>query len=134
MAEFTNVTSQNVAANANVLFGTTAVPCPCGKVVHRDGSGNFTVKGKNKYIVIFSANISSTSADGTVELSITDNGEAIPGARMMATSSAANALNNVSAAVELPVTTCCCHTISIKNTGTTAVAVQDANIIIKGDS
>lgn len=131
MAEFINVASQTVAAGANVLFNTTAVPCKCAKISHRDGSGNFLLKGKNQYFVSFDANISGATADTAVELSITDNGEAIPGARMIVTPSAANALNNVSRIVELPITTCCCHTITIKNTGTATVTVQDANLVVK---
>ena len=133
MAEFTRVESQAVAANANVIFDSTAVPCTCGKIIHRDGSGLFTLKGKHRYYVHFNANISGATADTAVELSLTDNGEAIPGSRMIATPSAANALNSVSATIELPIITCCCHNISVKNTGTAAVAVQDANIVIKGE-
>ena len=131
MAEFTNVTSQTVASNANVLFNSTVLCCPCGDIVHRDGSGQFTIKGKHRYIIMFNANISGATANAAVELSIADNGEAIPGARMIVTPSAANALNNVFAVVNLPITTCCCHTISIKNTGAATVTVQDANIVIK---
>lgn len=133
MAEFTRVESQTVAANANVIFNATAVPCGCGKIVHRDGSGLFTLKGKHRYYISFDANISGATADTAVELSITDNGEAIPGARMIVTPSAANALNNVSKTIEFPIITCCCHNISVKNTGAATVTVQDANIVIKGE-
>ena len=45
MPEFTNASLQTVAVGQNVLFTETPVGCNRGYVVHREGSGNVTLRG-----------------------------------------------------------------------------------------
>ena len=44
-AEYSNVATQTVAVNANILFANGDRCCRKGYVVHRDDSGIFTLRG-----------------------------------------------------------------------------------------
>ena len=62
MAEFVNVPVQTIQENQNALFSGETSCCNKGLVLHRTGSGQFTVRGctqncRAKYRVIFSGNI-----------------------------------------------------------------------------
>ena len=63
MAEFSNVATQTVAVNGNVLFTDTPTSvCNKGYITHRTGSGLINLKGatntcKAKYRVEFNGNI-----------------------------------------------------------------------------
>lgn len=129
MAEYITTGSQSVALGDNVLFYGTSVP-GCS-MIHREGSGQFTLRGGKNYLVTFSGNISGATADTEVDLSLAINGEAIPYAKMAATPSAANALNGVSSTIQIKVPKCCCYTLSVKNTGTTAVTVSVGTVVIR---
>ena len=45
MAEFVNVPVQTIQANQNAIFSSETTPCNKGLVLHRTGSGQFTVRG-----------------------------------------------------------------------------------------
>lgn len=128
MAEYTAIAPQVVAVNSNVLFTETAVSGGC--VSHREGSGVFTLHGGKRYLVTFGANISGATAGTAVALAIAIAGEPLGSATMIATPSAADALNNVSASVYIRVPPCCCYNVSVENVGTTEVTVQNANLIV----
>jgi hypothetical protein len=129
MAEFINPTPQTITAGNNVQFTDTPVePCPC--VRHREGSGIFTLRGGHKYLVAFSANIAGAAATTEVELSFTLGGEALTGTRMVATSTAAGDLYHVTTFAEIAVPCGCCYTLAVENTGTAAVDVEDANLLM----
>lgn len=62
MAEYTAVALQTVDPRQNVLFTETPVPCNRGWVIHREGSGVFTLRGMTEkcsvtYHVEFVGNI-----------------------------------------------------------------------------
>ncbi len=139
MAEYSNVPLQTVEADNNILFENGSRCCKKGYVLHRDNSGVFYLKGvtnqcKAAYKVQFVGNI-AIATGGTVEpisVALTINGEEIGNATAIVTPTAIGAFFNVSIAtfVELPCG--CCVTITIKNTSaTTAIDVQNANIIIE---
>lgn len=128
MAEYISNAAQTVAVNGFVTF-PAGNGCCCERPPHRAGSGLFTLRGGRKYRVYFSANVSAAVV-GASTLAITTNGEAMPGAEMVATSAAAGDLNNVSAAVEICVPKCCCYQVGVKNVGAQEATVQSANIII----
>lgn len=129
MAEFINAEAQTVAVGSNVIFADTVYQ-PCRKVIHRAGSGIFTLKG-GRYFLNFNANISGATAGTEVDLAITLNGEELPATRMASTPAVAEDLNNVSAMTEIEIPSCCCVTIAVRNVGTTAMTVDDASLILR---
>lgn len=129
MAEFINSVNQTVAVNGNVLFDTTVV-APCPVVTHRKGSGIFNIKGGHKFLVFFSADLAGATADTELDLAISINGEPLPYTVMATTPAVAGLFNNVSATAEIETPCNCCTQISIKNVGTTAVTVADANLVL----
>ena len=129
---------QTVEANQNVLFTDTVVGCS-NSLLHRVGSGLVTLKGNTstqcraRYKVFFSGNI-GLPANGTVEaisLALAISGEPVASTTMIFTPVAAEDLGNVASAVFIDVPRGCCFTVSVKNTSTQAIDVQNANLIIE---
>lgn len=137
MAEYVNIPIQEVAANQNVIFNSSTTPCNKGIVIHRAGSGQFTVKSctnncRSKYRIDFSSNIAIPTGGtvGAISLAITVNGEADLSTNMIVTPAAVDNYFNVSAGTDLWVPSGCCVQVSIKNTSGQAINVQNANITI----
>lgn len=128
---------QTVQANQNVLF-TDTVTCGNYSIVHRDGSGLVTLRGitdqcRARYRASFGANIAIPTG-GTVEpiqIAIAIEGEGIASTTMIVTPAAAEDYFNVFSAIFIDVPRGCCMTISVKNTSTQAILVQNANLIIE---
>lgn len=138
MAEFTANAIQNIGVNQNILFTDTAV-CGNNSIVHREGSGLITLRGitatqcRARFKVTFGANIAIPEG-GTVEpisVTIAINGEPISSTRMIETPAAAEEFNNVSRSVNIDIPAGCCSQISVENTSTQAIDVQNANIIVE---
>lgn len=134
--EITNVALQTVAAQANVLFGETAVRDCRGQVVHREGSGIVTLRGaqnRARYKVSFGANVAIPAGGtvGPITLAITLDGEPLGSATMIVTPAAVGDLWNVYAAVFVEVPCACCVTIGVRNIGPDPVDVQNANLIVE---
>lgn len=130
MAEYVNPNAQAVLANGNVLFTDTIIePCPC--VRHREGSGIFTLRGGHTYLLMFSGNISGGAATTAVSLAFAIAGEEVGGTRMAAVSTAANDAYNVATFAYIKVPCGCCYTFAVKNIGTVALTVDDANLVIR---
>ena len=135
--EITANAVQIVAANQNVLF-TDEITCGTSSIIHRDGSGLVTLRGltnqcRARFKVSFGANI-AIPADGTVgpiSLAIAINGESVLPTTMIETPAAVSEFNNVFSAVYVDVPACCCAQISVKNTSTIPVSVQNANLIVE---
>lgn len=136
MAEYSNIQTQAVAVDDNVIFENGYRCCKKGYVQHRDSSGIFTLKGagcKALYKVQFNANI-AIAEGGTVEpisVALTINGETLGNAEAIATPAAIGDFFNVSIATYIEVPCGCCVTISVENTSdTTDIDVVNANLII----
>ena len=109
MAEFTNVSAQEVAVNGNVIFTNTAVQgnnC----IKHREGSGIVTLRGitnqcRARYFVDFSANIAVPTGGtaGEISLAIAISGEPVLSSQMISTPAAVDQYNNVSAGIYIDV-------------------------------
>ena len=135
--EITANTVQTVNENQNVLFTDTVVKGSCS-IVHRDGSGLVTLRGltdqyRASFKVTFGGNI-AISEGGTVEpisLAIAINGEPVSTTTMIETPAAAEEFNNVFSAIFINVPCGCCSQISVKNTSTQSIDVQNANLIIE---
>lgn len=138
MAEYTAVAVQTVAPNRNVLFTETPV-CGTKCIVHREGSGIVTVKGNTKqgqcrarYKVTFGGNIAIPTGGtvGAISLAIGLNGEAVASTEMIVTPAAVEQYFNVASSIYIDVPCGCCNQLSVVNTSTQDVNVQNANIIV----
>ncbi len=133
MAQYSFPAVQTVAVNQNVLMMDN-ISCCKGNVIHRAGSGVFTVKGasqqsKARYRVTYNGNVSLDAA-GQAELAITLNGETLQNAVGAAFPAAADNFFNVTMDVVIDIPCGCCFTIAVKNIGTTVVNVRNSNLII----
>lgn len=130
---------QEVAVNQNVLFTDTVVK---GNkwISHRTGSGLITLKGlrgcecqpKARYLVTFSGNI-ALPATGTIpdeiSVAIAIDGEPIQSTRMRFGAGATGYYYNVSASTYIEVPSGCCAKVSVENTSTQTIEIQNANLI-----
>lgn len=132
MIELTG-TLQTVAPGQDVLFNNAAVKSGCAER-WREGSGQITLTQPGRYLVTFSGNIAvpTGGTPGEVSLGLALQGEAMYGSVMRVTPAAAVEYFNVSTQhyVDVPRSCCgaCCQTVTVQNTGATAVSVDNANI------
>ena len=137
MAEYTANALASVLTNQNVLFTDTPV-CGNNSITHREGSGLIKLRGitcqcRARFRITFGANIAVPNG-GTAEaisMAIAINGEAVPSTTMIVTPAAVNEFFNVSASVFIDVPSGCCANISVKNTSTQTIDVQNANLIVE---
>ena len=145
-AEYSANVLQNVSPNQSVIFTESPVPCNRGLVFHRDESGLFRLASRagcgtcgcicstpeTLYQVAFHANIQIPEG-GTVEeisLGIFIDGEVDPSSTMITVPAAAEQLQNVGAEIIVAVPCICrCSSVSIRNTSTQDIEVQNANIL-----
>lgn len=135
--EITANAVQTVAANGNVLFTETAVPGNCS-VIHRAGSGLVTLRGitnqcRSRFRITFGGNIAATSteAEDPIQLTFTLDGEPLNTTNMIVAPSAMNRYFNIGRTFFLDVPRNTSYVIAVRNTSTTPVAVQNANLIIE---
>ena len=135
--EITANALQTVAENQNVLFTDTVTSGNCS-IIHRGGSGLVTLRGitnqcRARYRVSFGANIAIPTG-GTVEaisLALAIDGEGLGSSTMIVTPAAVEEYFNVFGAMFIDVPKGCCLTVSIQNTSTQSILVQNANLIIE---
>lgn len=135
--EIIAVAEQTVAANQNVLF-TDTVTCGNYSIAHRSGSGLVTLRGttnqcRARYKVSFGGNIAIPTG-GTVEaiqVALALEGEGIASSTMIVTPAAVEEYFNIFGALFIDVPKNCCVTISVKNTSTQDILVQNANLIVE---
>ena len=136
--EITANAIQLVNANQAVLFSETAVPGNAS-MMHREGSGLVGLRGlpngqyRARFLVEFGANIAVPTDEtvGPISLAITINGEPVLTSNMISTPTAVDAYNNVSSSLYIDVPIGCCNQISVENTSTIPINVQNANLIIE---
>lgn len=137
MAEYTANTLQLVGVNQNVLFTDTPV-CGNNSIIHRDGSGLITLRGmtcqcRARFKISFGGNIAIPTGGtaGAISLAIAVNGESVQTTNMIVTPAAVEEFFNVFSAIYIDVPYGCCHQISVQNTSTQAINVQNANLIVE---
>ena len=138
MMEITANAIQTVAVNQPIIFTETAVQGNCS-TVHREGSGLVGLRGlpngqlRARFLVTFGANIAIPTGGevGAISLAIAINGEPVGTSTMINTPSAVEEYNNVSASIYIDVPIGCCSQVSVENTSTIPVSVQNANLIIE---
>jgi hypothetical protein len=135
MAEYSAVALQTVDVDDNIIFNNGFRACRKGFISHRDDSGVFFLKGSNNgcraiYKVTFQANI-AIATGGTVEpisIALTINGEELGNATAIVTPVAIGDFWSVTVSTFIDVP--CCVSVGVENTSaTTAIDVQNANII-----
>lgn len=135
--EITANALQTVLLNQNVQF-TDVVTCGNQSIFHRAGSGLITIRGitngqcRARFRIFFGGNIAIPAGGtaGPISIAIAVDGEAIATTSMFSTPAAAEEFNNVFASIYLDVPKGCCYTISVKNTSTQSIDIQNANLII----
>lgn len=149
MAEWTSVAEQTVNPGESIVFTETSVRCTKGLILHRDDTGSFLVKGiyangqsngcncgcnpsRVDYDVAFGANIAVPTGEtvGPITVAIAVDGATILGTQMEVTPIAAEEYFNVSRLTSIPIWKGCCQTITVRNTSTIPILVQNANIRI----
>ena len=145
MAEYTNNAVQQVNPGEAIVFSENPVPCNMGLVWEREGTGLFELKGyvpqKRRcccqpepsavYLVDFGANIAIPTGEtvGAISVAVTLGGATIPASTMIVTPAAVEEYFNVSRAINALVRKGCCETLTVRNTSTIPILVQNANII-----
>lgn len=136
--EITANAVQTVLSNQDVLYTETAVTGNNCSILHRQGSGLVTLRGltsqcRARFKAYFFGNV-AVPADGTagpVSLAFSLNGEPIASTTMTSTPTAVSAFNNVSDMIYIDVPKGCCSQIAVRNVGTTAIQVKNANLIVE---
>lgn len=137
MAEYTANALQSVLTNQNILFTETPVGGN-NSITHREGSGLITLRGitcqcRARFRITFGGNIAVPDG-GTAEaisMAIAINGEAIPSTTMIVTPAAVANFFNIGASIFIDVPAGCCLSVSVKNTSTQTIDVQNANLIVE---
>lgn len=139
MAEYSRIDLQTVDVDGNIIFNNGYRACKKGFISHRDDSGVFLLKGSNNgcraiYKVTFQANI-AIATGGTVEpisIALTINGEELGNATAIVTPVAIGDFWSVTVSTFIDVPCPCCISVGVENTSaTTAIDVQNANIIFE---
>ena len=142
MAEYSANAVQTVNPGETIIFTESPVPCTRGLVRHRDETGNFLLAGylpgyyprcarSANYLIGFGANIAIPDG-GTVEpisVAISIDGATMPASEMIVTPAATEEYFNVSREINAEIWRGCCESVSVRNTSTQPILVQNANII-----
>lgn len=103
----------------------------------REGSGLITLRGitnqcRARFLATFSANIEVPTGQtvGPISLAIAINGEPVQSTQMIVTPAAVEQFFNISSSVYVDVPAGCCTQLSVENTSTIPVGVQNANLIV----
>ena len=146
-AEYSANAVQTVPIGGSVIFTESPVPCNRGLVYHREDTGIFRLANRffrqnimncwnrrTNYEVAFHANIAvpegeTIPVDG-ISLALAVDGEIDPSSTMIFLPAAVGDFGNVGADIIVTVPyVCSCSTVSVRNTSTIPVDVQNANII-----
>lgn len=135
--EITANAIQTVPVGQTVPFTDTVTPGNCA-IMHREGSGLVTIKGNTnqcraRYKVSFGGNIAIPTGGivGPISLAIAVDGEPINSTNMIQTPAAVDSYHNVFSAIFLDVPRGCCMSVSVRNTSTQPINVQNANLIVE---
>ena len=140
MAEYTSNEIQLVSPNQQVLFTESPIPCTKGYVIHREGSGIFTLRGivncpNNcfaRYQVTYNGNIAVPEGQtvGEVSVALTISGEQLQTSRARVTPAAVDNYFNVTSTAFVTVPRGCCFNVSVENASDIPINVQNSNIVI----
>ena len=141
MAEFTYNPIQEVQPNQPVILNTT-IGCNRGYVLHRNESGLVILRGivNNpqgcfaRYQCTFNGNIAvpEGGTPGEIAIALAIDGEAILTSKAISTPTVVDSYSNVTSTAIVTVPRGCCFNMSVENVsaGTTAINVQNANLVV----
>lgn len=143
MAEYSANGVQTIPPGGSAVFTTTDIPCNMGLVMHMDDTPSFLLNGWNpsndyvccccsnrytEYKVDFGANI-AVATGGTAEaisVAIAIDGTSVPSSTMIATPAGVEEYFNVGRRITVPIFSNCCQTLTITNTSTQSILMQNA--------
>lgn len=144
MAEYSANAIQTIPAGGSAVFTTTDIPCRMGLIMHMDDTPSFLLNGRNpygcscgngfaEYKVDFGANI-AVATGGTAEaisVAVSVDGTTVPASNMIVTPAADEEYFNVGRRITVPIFSNCCQTLTITNTSTQPILMQNAVLIIE---
>ena len=138
MAEFTAVAQQTVEPNQVILFTDTAVRGN-NSIMHREGSGLVTLRGltccqpRARFRVSFGGNIAVPEGGtvGPISVAIAIDGEPVTSTKMIVTPADDEEFFNVNRDVNIDVPAGCCVQVSVENTSSDNILVENANLIVE---
>lgn len=139
MAEFTYNPIQIAVPNQPVILNTS-IGCPKGYVIHRNESGIVTLRGivNNptncfaRYQITFNGNIAVPTGEtvGPISLALAIDGEPVLTSNAIYTPTVVDAYGNITSTAIVTVPKGCCFNVSVENTSTIPVNVQNANLVV----
>ena len=135
--EITANSVQTVATGQNILYTDTVVAGnQC--ILHREGSGIVKLRGltnqcRARFNITFNGNIAipTSGTVGAISAAIAISGEPVAATNMIVTPAAGENYFNIASVTFVDVPSGCCTDISVKNTSTQNILVQNANLIIE---
>lgn len=135
--EITANSVQTVATGQNILYTDTVVAGnQC--ILHREGSGIVKLRGltnqcRARFKITFNGNIAipTSGTVGAISAAIAISGEPVAATNMIVTPAAGENYFNIASVTFVDVPSGCCTDISVKNTSTQDILVQNANFIIE---
>lgn len=135
--EITANSVQTVATGQNILYTETVVAGnQC--ILHREGSGIVKLRGltnqcRARFKITFNGNIAipTSGTVGAISAAIAISGEPVAATNMIVTPAAGENYFNIASVTFVDVPSGCCTDISVKNTSTQDILVQNANLIIE---
>ena len=135
--EITANSVQTVATGQNILYTDTVVAGnQC--ILHREGSGIVKLRGltnqcRARFKITFNGNIAipTSGTVGAISAAIAISGEPVAATNMIVTPAAGENYFNIASITFVDVPSGCCTDISVKNTSTQDILVQNANLIIE---
>ena len=141
---YTNDAVQTIQPGASAVFNTVVSNDDVG---HVDETGSFILSGGAKrpqrcnccnkqtckrYSVSFGANIAVPEGEtpGPISVAILVSGGAVPASSMMAPAAAVDEYYNVSTDILVPIVCGCCQSVTITNTSTIPINMQNASVKI----
>ena len=135
--EITANSVQTAATGQNILYTDTVVAGnQC--ILHREGSGIVKLRGltnqcRARFKITFNGNIAipTSGTVGAISAAIAISGEPVAATNMIVTPAAGENYFNIASVTFVDVPSGCCTDISVKNTSTQDILVQNANFIIE---
>ena len=135
--EITANSVQTVATGQNILYTDTVVAGnQC--ILHREGSGIVKLRGltnqcRARFKITSNGNIAipTSGTVGAISAAIAISGEPVAATNMIVTPAAGENYFNIASVTFVDVPSGCCTDISVKNTSTQNILVQNANLIIE---
>ena len=142
-AQISSVAAQDIPANAAAILTDFTVPCPCGNIILRKGTGlvrlvnkffkqNLTScwKRNSNYNVVLTANIGLPAEGGTpgpLQVGLAIDGVVDAGSIMQVEAAANPALYNIAKAITVQVPwPCACSSLSVVNLSNQTITMSNA--------